>query len=75
MISHVDVILCAVQIEAGRNNGHTLNELLMIRTGRPMPECLRAITAARRAGLVDIYSQTDVVVLPDGMRHLSDIAA
>lgn len=50
MISSVDVIMCAVLIETGRNNGHLLHDLLMIRTGASMPACLAASAKARREG-------------------------
>lgn len=74
MISSVDVIMCAVLIETGRNNGHLLHDLLMIRTGASMPACLAASAKARRERLIDMYTARDVVVTPDGMRYLSERA-
>lgn len=75
MISSLDVILCAVQIEAGRNDGKPLHDLLMIRTGAALPKCFEASRRAIAVGLITMYTPRDVVVTEAGMRYISEQAA
>jgi hypothetical protein len=63
-----------MQIEAKRNNGHPLHDLLMIRTGQSMPACLQASAKARRERLINMFTALDVVVLEAGLRYISERA-
>lgn len=74
MITNLDVIMCAMQIEAGRNAGKPLHDLLMVRTGASMEQCIKASKRAIAESLITMYTPRDMVVTVGGLRHISERA-
>lgn len=75
MITDLDVIMCAMQIETKRNDGRPLHDLLMVRTGASMDQCVKASRRAIAESMIIMYTPRDVVVTSAGLRHISERAA